>query len=61
MKMRRKDLQDTKRAMQNKLMLDAMQIESQKWPTLYDLNTKIDENVVLPQTILNYGEYQMKL
>jgi hypothetical protein len=43
------------------MMLDVMQVDSRKWPTLADLNTKVDENVVLPQTILNYGEYQKKL
>lgn len=59
--MQMRDLKNTKKAMENKLMLDAMQIDSRKWPTLYDLNTKIDENVILPQTILNYGEYQNKL
>jgi len=59
--MRFKDLKDTKKAMENKLMLDVMQIDSKKWPTLSDLNSKIDENVILPQTIMNYGEYQQKL
>ena len=47
-KLREKDLKDTKKAMETKLMLDVMQIESKKWPTLSDLNSKIDENVVLP-------------
>ena len=56
-KMKIKDLHDTKKAMENRLMLDAMQIDSKKWPTLLDLNSKIDENVILPQTIMNYGEY----
>ena len=60
-KMRVKDLKDTKKAMDNRLMLDVMEVDSRKWPTLADLNTKVDENVVLPQTILNYGEYQNKL
>ena len=60
-KMKVKDLLDTKKKMENKMMLDVMQIDSTKWPTLADLNTKVNENVVLPQTILNYGEYQKKL
>ena len=60
-KMRVRDLNETKRAMDNRLMLDVMQVDSRKWPTLGDLNQKVDENVVLPQTILNYGEYQQKL
>jgi len=42
-------------------MLDVMEIDSKKWPTLLDLNQKINENVVLPQTILNYSEYYEKL
>jgi hypothetical protein len=46
--MRRKDLIDTKRAMENRLMLNAMEIDSKKWPTIFDLNTKINDNVILP-------------
>jgi hypothetical protein len=60
-RMRIRDINDTKKAIENKMMLDVMQIDSRKWPTLADLNTKVDENVVLPSTILNYGEYQKKL
>lgn len=60
-RMRFRDIKDTKKALENKMMLDVMQVDSRKWPTLVDLNTKVDENVVLPQTILNYGEYQKKL
>ncbi len=60
-KMKIKDLYDTKKKMENRMMLDVMEIDSRKWPTLLDLNTKVNENVVLPQTILNYGEYQKKL
>ena len=59
--MRIRDLKETKRAMDNRIMLDTMQVDSRKWPTLANLNEKVDENVVLPQTILNYGEYQTKL
>lgn len=59
--MRNQDLLDMRRSMQNKIMLDIMEIESKKWPTLLDLHQKVDENVILPQTILNYGEYQKKL
>lgn len=60
-RMRRVDLKQTKKAMDNRLMLDVMQVDSAKWPTLTTLNEKVNENVVLPQTILNYGEYQQKL
>lgn len=43
-------------------MLDALQIEAtRQWPTLGNLDFKINADVVLPQTILNYGEYQQKL
>ena len=56
--MKIKDLNDTKKAMETRMMLDVMQIDSKKWPTLSNINEKVDENVVLPQTILNYGEYQ---
>lgn len=60
-KMRRKDLKDTKKAIETRLMLDTMQIDSKRWPTLGDINEKIHDNVILPQTILNYGEYYNKL
>ena len=56
-----KDRENTQKSIQNKIMLDIMQIESKKWPTLLDLNQKVDENIVLPQTILNYSEYYKKL
>ena len=60
-KIRLRDMRETKRAMDNRIMLDVMEVDSRKWPTLANLNEKVDENVVLPQTILNYGEYQSKL
>jgi len=60
-KMHMKDIKDTRKAMENRLMLETMQIDSKKWPTLLDMNTKIQDNVILPQTIMNYGEYQHKL
>jgi hypothetical protein len=47
-RMRMKDIKDTRKAMENRLMLETMQIDSKKWPTILDMNTKIDENVVLP-------------
>lgn len=60
-KMKTKDLRDTKKAIETRMMLDTMKIDSRRWPTLADMNEKIDENVILPQTILNYGEYYNKL
>ena len=60
-KLTAKDLRDTKNALEKKIMLDMMQIESKRWPSLVDINAKVDENVILPQTILNYVEYQKRL
>jgi hypothetical protein len=59
--MKRYDIKNTKKVMENKMMLDTMKIDSRRWPTLADINQKIDDNVILPQTILNYGEYYNKL
>ena len=59
--MRQKDVNDGKRKMTNRYMLDAMQIESRRWPKLDDLEGSIQTNIILPQTILNYSEYQDKL
>ena len=42
-------------------MLDAMVIESRRWPKLNDLDKSISTNIILPQTVLNYAEYQEKL
>lgn len=47
-RMRFRDIKDTKKNLENRMMLDVMEIDSRKWPTLSDLNTKVDENVVLP-------------
>jgi hypothetical protein len=47
-RMRFRDIKDTKKTLENRMMLDVMEIDSRKWPTLSDLNTKVDENVVLP-------------
>ena len=61
-KMRQKDLQKLRQETDRRLMLDAMQIEAtRQWPTLLNLDVKIDADVVIPQTILNFGEYQTKL
>ena len=37
-KMKHRDLRETKKAMENKIMLETMQIDSRKWPTLNDIN-----------------------
>jgi len=47
-KLTAKDLRDTKNALEKKIMLDMMQIESKRWPSLVDINAKVDENVILP-------------
>ena len=57
-KMRIKDIQQLKQSTNKRLMLDALQIEAtRQWPTLANLDYKINTDVILPQTILNYGEY----
>lgn len=60
-RMKMHDLKQMRRSMENKIMLDVMEIDSKRWPTLNNLNEKINENVILPQTILNYEEYYNKL
>lgn len=37
-KMEEYDLHNTKRKAENKLMMDIMEIESQKWPTLENMD-----------------------
>jgi hypothetical protein len=37
-KMTAKDIRDTKKQLEKKMMLDMMQIESKRWPSLSDLN-----------------------
>lgn len=60
--MRRSDIAKMKDKLDKKLMLDAMQLEADRsWPTMATLDKRINADVVIPQTILNYGEYQDKL
>ena len=59
--MRDKDIEDGKRRLENKYKLDAMQIDSRRWPKIDDLDNSISTNIILQQTILNYQEYQVKL
>lgn len=48
-KMRHKDLQKLRQETDRRLMLDALQIEAtRQWPTLLNLDTKIDADVVIP-------------
>lgn len=61
-KMRMQDIQNIKRNTQRKLMLDAMQMQSTRsWPTMGNLDGKINVNSVVPNTIMNYAEYYTKL
>lgn len=55
--MRDSDIKDGKRRLENKYKLDAMTIDLKRWPKLNNLENTISTNIILPQTILNYGEY----
>jgi len=59
--MRNHDIAEGKRRLENKYKLDAMTIDSRRWPKLDDLDNTIATNVILPQTVLNYADYQNKL
>jgi len=58
-KMRLADIKNLREQTDKRLMLDAMQIEqqSQKWPDLLTLDTRINADVIIPQTVLNFHEY----
>jgi len=60
-KMKKIDLETSRKHYEQRMMLEAMEIESKKWANLGDVNEKIDENVVLPQTVLDNDEYHLKL
>ena len=60
--MKIKDIKNMRQGIENKLMLDLMQMECDKyWPTLANVNERIETEVIIPQTILNFAEYQTKL
>jgi hypothetical protein len=59
--MQHQDIAEGKRKVINRYMLDAMQIESKRWPKLNDLDNTITTKFILPQTVLNFTEYQEKL
>lgn len=59
--MRQNEIQEGKRRLENRYKLDAMTIDSRRWPKLENIENNIAANVILPQTILNYSEYQLKL
>ena len=56
-KMLDEDIREGKRRMENRYMLDAMTIESRRWPKLQDLEDEYNTKFLIPQTILNYSEY----
>lgn len=56
-----KDIGENRRKLTNRYMLDAMQLESRRWPKLGDLDNTVTSQFLLPQTVLNYSEYQEKL
>mmetsp|Transcript_33002 Transcript_33002/g.40834 ORF Transcript_33002/g.40834 Transcript_33002/m.40834 type:complete len:131 (+) Transcript_33002:209-601(+) len=60
--MRMQDIKNMRKSVGNTLMLDGLEMEARKsWPTLANLSAKIEADVVIPQTILNYPEYTTKL
>lgn len=47
-KMRDEDIREGKRRLENRYKLDAMQLESRRWPKLHDLESTIATNIILP-------------
>ena len=61
-KMRIRDIRNMRWETKRTLMLDAMQMQAVRhWPTLGSLDATVQMDVMLPQTVLNYTEYQEKL
>lgn len=48
MKMRDADIKDMRRKMENKMMLDVMTLDSKRWPTLLEMDQRVNENVIIP-------------
>ena len=60
--MRQQDIRNMRTSIGNRLMLDGLEMEAAKhWPSLTNLQERIDADVIIPQTVLNYQEYQNKL
>lgn len=56
--MRMKDIKNMRTNISNKLMLDGLEMEQAKhWPTVANLATKINADVIIPQTVINHAEY----
>lgn len=61
-KMRMHDIHTLSKQTSKKLMLDTMEIYSQReWPTLATLDMRIDTSKIIPATILRNEEYHKKL
>ena len=60
--MQLKDIANMTKTTSNQIMLDALELEHEKrWPTLATLDDKIDLDLIIPQNVLNFSEYQSKL
>ena len=60
--MRMADIKNLRKQINDKMMLRGLEMEANKnWATMANLNSKIEADVVIPQTILNYTEYHQKL
>jgi hypothetical protein len=46
--MTKQDVLNTRKAMQNKIMLDVMELDSKRWPSLAEMNERVKEHVILP-------------
>jgi len=60
--MRMQDIKNIRKDIKNKFMLDGLEMEAKKhWPNRQNLAERIDTDLIIPQTILNYQEYTNKL
>jgi len=60
--MRMADIKNMRKNIGNKLMLDGLEMEAAKsWPTMANLTSIIEADVIVPQTVLNFSEYSQKL
>ena len=56
--MRMTDIKNMRKSINNKMMLDSMDMDAEKnWPTMANLQDKIDADVIIPQNVLNYQDY----
>jgi hypothetical protein len=57
----REGIKAGRKMLENRYKLDAMTIDSRRWPKLDDLENSIKTSLIVPQTVLNFHEYQRKL